>query len=61
MTKEKDPIDPVLDNDAGWEDPTIEIPPKEKKYCCDAQKRRRLEQMREARELEHELREFYDD
>ncbi len=61
MTEKKDEMDPVLDNDSGWEDPSIEIDAKEQKYCCDAEKRRRLEEMREARELEHELREFYDD
>jgi len=44
-----------------WEEPNIELDPKEKKYCCDAEKRRRMEEMREARELEHELREFYDE
>lgn len=61
MTKENQSIDPVLDNDAGWEDPSIEIDNKEQKYCCDAEKRRRIEALREARELAHELREFYDD
>ena len=61
MTETENKPDIIDETPDNWEDPEIEIDAKEKKYCCDAEKRRRLEQMREERELERELREFYDD
>lgn len=51
-------LDEIADN---WVDPEIKIDAKERKFCCDTEKRKRIEQLREARELERELREFYDD
>nr|WP_320134897.1 hypothetical protein [uncultured Amphritea sp.] len=55
MTDDLDIVDDIID-----EDIDIEIDAKEKKFCCDAEKRRRIELLIEQRRLEQELREFYD-
>ncbi|WP_432474034.1 hypothetical protein [Amphritea sp. HPY] len=53
----------TIDLEESWDDSgnDVELDAKEKKYCCDAEKRRRIEALREQQELKHELREFYDD
>lgn len=53
----------ILDVDDDWDgnDNEVELDAKEKKYCCDAEKRRRIERLKEERELQRELREFFDD
>ncbi|MBN3561649.1 PA3496 family putative envelope integrity protein [Aliamphritea spongicola] len=57
---EKTAIDEELDmTDADTED--TELSTAEKRFCPDTEKRRRIEAMREQRELERELREFFDD
>ncbi|MEH6579925.1 MAG: hypothetical protein V7731_22965 [Amphritea sp.] len=63
MTNQDKKSQASIDMEESWDDTgnDIELDPKEKKYCCDAEKRRRIEQLREERELEHDLREFFDD
>lgn len=50
-----------LDINEIMEETDIEMDAIEKQYCCDTEKRKRIEQLREERALERELREFYDD
>lgn len=61
MTEKEKKDTELLDLADDWEDDDIEIDAKEKKYCCDAEKRKRIELLMEQRRLERELREFYDD
>lgn len=57
---EKTAIQEEQDNiDADLQDTELSVA--EQKYCPDTEKRRRLEAMREERELQRELREFFDD
>ncbi len=57
---EKTAIEEELENvDANAKD--TELSTAEQKFCPDTEKRRRIEAMREQRELERELREFFDD
>ena len=58
--KEDTTVDP-LDIDDDSQDTEIEMDGIEKQYCCDIEKRKRIEKLREERELNRELREFYDD
>ncbi|MDO6565109.1 hypothetical protein Q4488_17165 [Amphritea sp. 1_MG-2023] len=59
MTKKQE-ISDDIDLADDWSDDDIEIDTKEKQFCCDAEKRRRIELLFEQRRLERELREFYD-
>lgn len=61
MTEKIDTTVDPLDIDDDLEDTEIEMDAIEKQYCCDIEKRRRIERLREERELKRELREFYDD
>ncbi len=59
--KEENTTDDRLDIIEDSEDTEIKMGAIEKLYCCDIEKRKRIEQLREERELNRELREFYDD
>lgn len=61
MTEKEDTTVDSLDIDEVLEGTEIKMDAIEKQYCCDTEKRKRIEQLREERELERELREFYDD